>query len=48
MPFKSFTDYLLLEKNYSALTVNAYENDLDNFLEFICNEYNSNTINDVN
>ena len=28
MPFQSFTDYLLLEKNYSALTVKAYQADL--------------------
>jgi len=34
MPFKSFIDYLLLEKNYSKLTVKAYQNDLNNFLEF--------------
>ncbi len=34
MPFKSFIDYLLLEKNYSKLTVKAYQNDLTSFLEF--------------
>jgi integrase/recombinase XerC len=34
MPFKSFIDYLLLEKNYSKLTVKAYQNDLTDFLEF--------------
>jgi len=34
MPFKSFIDYLLLEKNYSKLTVKAYQNDLSDFLEF--------------
>ena len=48
MPFQSFTDYLLLEKNYSALTVNAYQNDLENFSEFIKNEYETNIINNVN
>ena len=34
MPFKSFIEYLLLEKNYSKLTVIAYQNDLSDFLEF--------------
>lgn len=48
MPFKSFTDYLLLEKNYSILTVNAYQNDLKDFSGFIKKEYDSNTINTVN
>ncbi len=48
MSFKAFTDYLLLEKNYSALTVNAYENDLNNFSEFVKDEYETNTINKVN
>ncbi|MEP3838919.1 MAG: tyrosine-type recombinase/integrase [Algibacter sp.] len=48
MLFNSFTDYLLLEKNYSKLTVNAYQNDLNEFSEFIKNEYNSNSINQVN
>ena len=48
MYFKSFTDYLLLEKNYSALTVNAYQNDLENFSEFIKSEYDTNTIYDIN
>ena len=48
MSFKSFTDYLLLEKNYSALTVNAYQNDLENFLKFAKNEYETTSINNVN
>ncbi|MGC1203336.1 MAG: tyrosine-type recombinase/integrase [Flavobacteriaceae bacterium] len=48
MPFQSFIDYLLLEKNYSALTVNAYENDLSDFLEFLSSEYGTHTINTVN
>ena len=47
MPFKPFTDYLLLEKNYSALTVNAYQNDLQDFLEFINLEYQQSTISQV-
>jgi len=34
MPFQSFIDYLLLEKNYSKLTVKAYKKDLEDFLVF--------------
>ncbi len=48
MSFKSFTDYLLLEKNYSKLTVNAYENDLKSFKEFIISEYDADSIKNVN
>ncbi|KAA5824032.1 tyrosine-type recombinase/integrase [Algibacter amylolyticus] len=48
MPFTQFTDYLLLEKNYSKLTVNAYQNDLNEFSEFIKNEYDSSSIKQVN
>lgn len=48
MPFKFFTDYLLLEKNYSALTVKAYQNDLNTFLNFIKLEYQTNSIDQVN
>ena len=48
MPFKSFTDFLLLEKNYSIHTVNAYKNDLNGFLNFIKEEFDSDSIDDVN
>ena len=48
MPFKSFTDYLLLEKKYSALTVNAYQKDLNDILEFIIREYDTNAVHGVN
>lgn len=34
MAFKSFLDYLLLEKNYSDHTVNAYSKDLEAFDKF--------------
>lgn len=47
MLFKSFSEYLLHEKKYSALTVKAYINDLENFSNFIKSEYDSPTINDV-
>ena len=46
--FKPFIDYLLIEKNYSKLTVKAYRNDLEDFLQFIISEYDTNTINTVN
>ncbi len=45
---KAFTEYLLHEKNYSPLTVKAYQADLEEFSKFILDEYNSNAINDVN
>ncbi len=48
MQLKPFIDYLLLERNYSALTVNAYEKDLETFSEFIKAEYDSSIIADVN
>ena len=48
MSFQPFTDYLLLEKNYSVLTVKAYQNDLEDFFEFIKYEYECNSINKVN
>jgi len=48
LSFQSYTDYLLLEKNYSVLTVKAYQNDLEDFLEFIKHDYESNSINKVN
>ncbi|HEY5687967.1 MAG TPA: tyrosine-type recombinase/integrase [Yeosuana sp.] len=48
MSFNSFTDYLLLEKKYSKLTVSAYENDLESFKKFIKEEYASNDIQSIN
>jgi integrase/recombinase XerC len=48
MRFQSFTDYLLLEKNYSALTVNAYKSDLLSFSKYIKTEFNDDVIHDVN
>lgn len=48
MPLKPFIDYLLLEKNYSVLTVNAYQKDLEAFSEFIKTVYDTELINHVN
>ena len=48
MPFKSFIDYLLLEKNYSKLTVKAYTNDLNDFLEFNRSHFEEDQITNAN
>ena len=48
MSFKPFTDYLLLEKNYSSHTITSYKKDLEGFEEFIFNEYHENSIDQVN
>ncbi|MFB9054867.1 tyrosine-type recombinase/integrase [Formosa undariae] len=48
MIFSAFLDYLLLEKNYSALTVNAYKKDLNDCLDFISAEYQQDTLQHVN
>ncbi|WP_242094934.1 tyrosine-type recombinase/integrase [Aestuariivivens sediminicola] len=45
---KAFTDYLILEKNYSALTVKAYTSDLAGFSEFLRDEYNSEEVCNTN
>lgn len=48
MPFSNFTDYLTLEKNYSAHTVIAYHRDLLGFLNFVKETYASEDIKEVN
>ena len=48
MPFKPFIDYLLLEKNYSKLTVKAYQNDLNDFFTFNRSHFNDEQINTAN
>jgi len=48
MLFKSFSDYLLFEKKYSQLTVKAYSNDLKSFSNFISEEYQQNSIHNIN
>lgn len=48
MSFKAFSDYLLLEKNYSKLTLKAYLADLDAFQEFIQLEFQTDNVDDVN
>jgi len=48
MPYNQFLDYLLLEKKYSANTVKAYEADLLSFENFIKEEFNQDSLQDVN
>lgn len=48
MPFQSFIDYLLLEKNYSGLTVKAYEKDLSDFLAFNTSQFDQENIEQAN
>lgn len=48
MSLKPFTDYLLLEKNYSIHTITSYKNDLESFEAFILNEYQTTSIDQVN
>jgi len=48
MSFKSFSDYLLLEKKYSPHTIKAYVNDLNTFQEFCIHELDITYIDDVN
>jgi len=48
MSLQSFSDYLLLEKNYSQLTLKAYLKDIQDFSDFIKSEYDSNSITTAN
>jgi integrase/recombinase XerC len=45
---QSFRDYLQLEKKYSPHTINAYLNDINFFESFNKNEFNDDTIEQVN
>ena len=44
----SFLDYLLLEKNYSELTIKAYGKDIQSFLDFLKEEYKDENLKEVN
>ncbi len=48
MHVKSFINYLLIEKKYSVHTLTAYKKDLDDFIKFCSNEYDVDSIIDVN
>jgi len=47
MSLKSFSDYMLLEKNYSQHTVLAYIRDIESLEEYLNGHYDVNDINDV-
>ncbi|GAA3785757.1 tyrosine-type recombinase/integrase [Corallibacter vietnamensis] len=48
MSIKSFSNYLLLEKKYSNLTVKAYENDLKDFKDFVVSHYEQENLEAIN
>jgi len=48
MAFNAFTDYLLLEKNYSKLTIKAYSKDLEALSLFVLKTYNIPNIDAIN
>ena len=48
MPFKPFTDYLLLERKYSPHTVAAYTKDIECFFDFVSKEYQLKSLLTVN
>lgn len=48
MSFKSLSDYLSLEKNYSSHTIKAYVRDLESFSVFCEKEYGEKKIDNVN
>ncbi len=48
MPFKPFTDYLLLEKKYSQHTAVAYQSDIEMFQLFLTNEFSGSEVSDAN
>ena len=47
MSLKAFTDYLQLEKNYSKHTITAYKRDIENFQEFLQDEYEESNLKEV-
>ena len=47
MPLSNFLDYLLLEKNYSKHTVQAYKTDLNSFIKFVSEKFDEKSINTV-
>ena len=47
MPFKSFLEYLQLEKNYAETTIRAYKADLTQFQKFINQEFSEEKIEKV-
>ena len=48
MHLNSFIDYLLLERKYSLLTVQAYKKDIESFKSFLDSEYGTSELKEVN
>jgi len=48
MLLQSFLNYLLLEKNYSKLTIKAYGKDIQSFVDFLKEEYKDENLKEVN
>ena len=48
MAFKSFSDYLTLEKKYSPHTIKAYMRDLETFKDFLKDTYDEDQIDHIN
>ena len=48
MSFKSFLDYLALEKKYSKHTITAYKKDLEVFHHFISEEFEQHSLDEIN
>jgi len=48
MSLQAFVDYLSHEKNYSAHTVNAYQNDIESFSDFCLDEHEVSNLDSIN
>lgn len=48
MQLEQFIEYLLLEKKYSQLTVNAYQKDIESFIKFFELEYGEVVVEEIN
>ena len=46
-PIQEFLNYLTFQKRYSQNTIIAYQNDLTDFFDFICLEYNIILLNEI-
>ncbi len=47
MPQEKFIEYLQYEKRYSAHTINSYQTDLRQFLDYTLEHYDTNDVNDI-
>ncbi|MEJ7671650.1 MAG: site-specific integrase [Chitinophagaceae bacterium] len=44
---QSFLDYLKFQKRYSRHTIISYQNDLEDFFDFIVNKYGNLSLNEI-